>query len=183
MREIGARGANEHHSLPKAGQDGQPTTQPTSPCAQKTSLRTCRPSQEKRARPEINPNPTLYPELQPNYSTYFTGAQYAPVVMHMPALVMHVKIAPHHQPQLPLQIAPTPTPTSTRAISRPNPDAYFFACDVNGHRTCRTPAPTGPFGSQLLWVDPTYPPIPAAETAQVQIRERVEQFFPKTLRS
>ena len=48
----------------------------------------------------------------------------------------------------------------TRMITRHNPDAYCFACDVNRHRMCKTPVPSGPFGSQLLWVDPTYLPIP-----------------------
>ena len=127
MRDIGARGANEHRSSPKDGQDDKPKTQPTSPCAQKTRM--CRPSQETRARPEINPNPTLYPELQPNYSTYFAGAQYAPVVVHMPALVMHVKIAPTTNPNSPCNSrlhrhqhrparsrAPTLMPTASRAM-------------------------------------------------------------------
>ena len=44
----------------------------------------------------------------------------------------------------------------------PTPEAYCFACDVSGHRTCRTPVLTvsGPYGSQLLWMGPAYPPVP-----------------------
>ena len=88
---------------------------------------------------------------------------FAPVVAEVPLHGGASPIrAPIHAtvPPLYLQLAPTPTPTPARAITRHNPDAYCFACNVNGHRTCKTPVPSGPFGSQLLWVDPTYLPIP-----------------------
>ena len=127
---------------------------PTSPCAQKT--RTRRPSHEQRARSAPTPNATWRPQLQPDYPANTPGA-FAPVVAEVP-LVVQVRLAPQFAPQFSpyLQLAPTLTPTpAPRAFSRPDADAYCFACDMNGH-----PAPSGPFGSQLLWMDPTYPPIP-----------------------
>ena len=123
MRTVDARDVDSAslNTTPKIGQAEEDETKPTSQHANphaKTKAR--RPSQEQRAS-DPTPTPTLYPQFQPGYPTYYAGAQYAPVVVHMPTLVMHVPFAPQLQPQPQLQFAPTPTPTPTltRATSRP----------------------------------------------------------------
>ena len=124
MRTVDARDANSAslNTTPKIGQAEKDKTKSTSPHASpyaKTKAR--RPSQEQRACSDPTPTPMLYPQLQPGYPTYYTGAQYAPVVVHMPPLVMHVPFAPQLQPQLQLQFAPTPTPTPTTRDFRLGP--------------------------------------------------------------
>ena len=143
--------------MPKIRDVDDLKTPPNSPHAKETRAR--RPLQEQRTCPDLTPTSTCPPQLQPGYPAYFTGAQYAPVVVHMPPLVVHVQVAPQLPPQLQLQLAPTPTPTITHAISRPHPDAHCFACMQR--QTTSHVQGSRPWGSlQLLWMNPAYPPVP-----------------------
>ena len=168
MRTVDARDVNSAslNTTPKIGQAEKDKTKTTSQHASPhATSKARRPSQEQRACSDPTPTPMLYLQLQPGYPTYYTGAQYAPVVVHMPPLVMHMPFTPQLQPQPQLQFAPTPTPapiaTPTRATSRPDHVAFCLACDVYGHHKCKTPVLGGPWQSHIFWVDTAnlHPPM------------------------
>ena len=92
MRTVDARDVDSAslNTTPKIGQAEEDKTKSTSQRASphaKTKAR--RPSQEQRAS-DPTPTPALYSQFQPGYPTYYAGAQYAPVVVHMPTVVIRL---------------------------------------------------------------------------------------------